>query len=134
MGRVTIALDPENSGRWAFHYQSALRRSVTKRERGGASDEVFDIQVGRTPPGPGGSLLERHRSDRAGTPVLAANAWQDGAPPEPYDARANPRSGLGARVTGHSNDVVSGSRVIGRDLDPFIREEILRHSDSGWPD
>jgi hypothetical protein len=30
--------------------------------------------------------------------------------------------------------VVSGNRVIGRDPDPFIRGEILRHYDSGWPE
>jgi hypothetical protein len=29
--------------------------------------------------------------------------------------------------------VVSGNRIIGRDPDPFIRGEILRHYDSGWP-
>ena len=30
--------------------------------------------------------------------------------------------------------VVKGRQVIGRDPDPWIRNEILRHSDSGWPD
>ena len=37
-------------------------------------------------------------------------------------------------ITPHPNDVRSGDRVIGRDPDPFIRGEILRHYDSGWPD
>jgi hypothetical protein len=32
------------------------------------------------------------------------------------------------------NSVVTGNRVIGRDPDPFIQEEMLRHYDSGWPD
>ena len=30
--------------------------------------------------------------------------------------------------------VVKGRQVIGRDPDSWIRNEILRHSDSGWPD
>jgi hypothetical protein len=30
--------------------------------------------------------------------------------------------------------VTKGRSVIGRDPDPWIRNEILRHSDSGWPD
>jgi hypothetical protein len=34
----------------------------------------------------------------------------------------------------HPNDVVAGGRIIGRDPDPFIRGEILRHYHSGWPD
>jgi len=50
-----------------------------------------------------------------------------------HDAQANPRVGSGQRATG-PDDVVTGNRVIGRDPDPFIRGEILRHSDSGWPD
>ncbi len=38
------------------------------------------------------------------------------------------------RVTRDSDDVVFGGKVIGRDPDPWIREEILRHAESGWPD
>jgi hypothetical protein len=34
----------------------------------------------------------------------------------------------------HPHDVVSGNRIIGRDPDPFIRGELLRHYNSGWPD
>jgi len=30
--------------------------------------------------------------------------------------------------------VISGNRIIGRNPDPFIRGEILRHYDSAWPD
>jgi hypothetical protein len=33
-----------------------------------------------------------------------------------------------------SEEVISGNRVIGHDPDPFIRGEILRHYESGWPD
>src|SRR5712672_949738 len=51
-----------------------------------------------------------------------------------YDTEANPNYGFGPRVTVHPDDVVSGNRIIGRDPDPFIRGEILRHYDSGWPD
>jgi hypothetical protein len=32
------------------------------------------------------------------------------------------------------DDVRAGERVIGRDPDPFIRGEILRHWSLGWPD
>jgi hypothetical protein len=49
------------------------------------------------------------------------------------DVESNARA-EGRPVTRQPNDVVSGHRVIGRDPDPFIRGEILRHSDSGWPD
>ncbi len=56
------------------------------------------------------------------------------AAPTAYDAQANPHYGFGPRVIVQPNDVVSGNRVIGRDPDPFIRGEILRHYDSGWPD
>ena len=44
---------------------------------------------------------------------------------EPVDRR---------HITTHPNDVRSGSRVIGRDPDPFIRGEILRHYNSSWRD
>ena len=56
------------------------------------------------------------------------------AAPQAYDTQANPRYGFGPRVTIQPNDVVSGDRIIGRDPDPFIRGELLRHYDSGWPD
>jgi hypothetical protein len=55
------------------------------------------------------------------------------AAPQAYDTQANPRYGFGPRVTIQPNDV-SGGRIIGRDPDPFIRGELLRHYDSGWPD
>ena len=55
-------------------------------------------------------------------------------PPYAYDTQANPNYGFGPLVPVDPNDVVSGNRIIGRDPDPFIRGEILRHYDSGWPD
>jgi hypothetical protein len=56
------------------------------------------------------------------------------APPYAYDTQANPNYGFGPLVPVDPNDVISGNRIIGRDPDPFIRGEILRHYDSGWPD
>jgi hypothetical protein len=56
------------------------------------------------------------------------------AAPQAYDAQVNPRYRFGPRVTVKPGDVVTGNRIIGRDPDPFIRGEILRHYDSGWPD
>jgi hypothetical protein len=35
---------------------------------------------------------------------------------------------------GDPDAVLKGPQQIGRDPDPWIRNEILRHSDSGWPD
>jgi hypothetical protein len=54
--------------------------------------------------------------------------------PQAYDAEGNPSYGFGPRVTVQPDDVVAGNRIIGRDPDPFIRGELLRHYDSGWPD
>jgi hypothetical protein len=51
-----------------------------------------------------------------------------------YNAQANPNYGFGPRVRVHPNDVIAGDRIIGRDPDPFIRGEILRHYHSGYPD
>src|SRR5690242_12626363 len=55
-------------------------------------------------------------------------------PPLAYDTQANPNYGFGPLRQVGPNDVVSGNRIIGRDPDPFIRGELLRHYDSGWPD
>jgi hypothetical protein len=54
--------------------------------------------------------------------------------PEAYNTQANPNYRLGPRVRVQPNDVVSGESIIGRDPDPFIRGELLRHYHSGWPD
>jgi len=43
----------------------------------------------------------------------------------PFNGRAGPRD---------PNAVMQGNKVIGHDPDPWIRNEILRHSDSAWPD
>jgi hypothetical protein len=39
-----------------------------------------------------------------------------------------------AHATTQRDAVMSGQHRIGSDPDSFIRGEILRHSDSGWPD
>jgi hypothetical protein len=64
----------------------------------------------------------------------AAYGSRHHAAPEAYDAEANPHYGFGPRVRAERDDAVSGHRVIGRDPDPFIRGEVLRHYHSGWPD
>ena len=56
------------------------------------------------------------------------------APPLAYDTQAKPNNGFGPLRQAIGHDVVSGNRIIGRDPDPFIRGELLRHYDSGWPD
>jgi hypothetical protein len=63
-----------------------------------------------------------------------AYAQRHYAAPETHDTQANPHFGSGPRVTAPPNGVMSGNRQIGSDPDPFVRGEILRHSDSGWPD
>ena len=63
-----------------------------------------------------------------------AYAQRHHAPPTAYNTQANPNYGFGPRVRVHPNDVISDDRIIGRDPDPFIRGEILRHYNSGWPD
>src|SRR5258708_4788789 len=66
----------------------------------------------------------------------AANAqphrYQAG--PEVYDTQANPRYGFGPRVSAQPGDVISGDRQIGRDPDPFIRDQLLRDYNSGRTD
>ncbi len=54
-------------------------------------------------------------------PALAQTQERAGANPPSPQARA-------------PGAVVKGGQVIGHDPDPWIRNEILRHSDSGWPD
>ena len=51
-----------------------------------------------------------------------------------YNTQANPYYGFGPRVCIHPHDVVSGDRIVGRDPDPFIRGQLLRAYNSGWPD
>jgi hypothetical protein len=54
--------------------------------------------------------------------------------PQAYDAQANPNYGFGPPVGVQPNDVISGSRQIGRDPDPFVRDQLLREYDSRRPD
>jgi hypothetical protein len=49
----------------------------------------------------------------------------------PESAQSSPSSQNSAR---DPNAVIDKERVIGRDPDPWIRNEIMRHSHSGWPD
>ena len=69
--------------------------------------------------------------------LMAAQA-ADAAPRynggQAYDAQANPNYRFGPRVTVQPGDVVSGNSVIGRDTDPFIRDQLLREFNSGRPD
>jgi hypothetical protein len=60
----------------------------------------------------------------------AAYAKQREAPQGSY-ARAYSR--LGARIAVQPDDIVKDGVVIGRDPDPFIREEMLRHYGVGGP-
>jgi hypothetical protein len=60
----------------------------------------------------------------------AAYAKQHETPTGSY-ARAYSRSG--ARIAVQPDDVVKDGVVIGRDPDPFIREEMLRHFGVGGP-
>jgi hypothetical protein len=64
----------------------------------------------------------------------AASAQPRHQLPEAYDAQANPNYGFGPSVGIQPNDVISGSRQIGRDPDPFVRDQLLREYDSGRPD
>ena len=64
----------------------------------------------------------------------AADAAQRYNGGQAYDAQANPHYRFGPRVTVQPGDVVSGNSVIGRDTDPFIRDQLLREYNSGRPD
>ena len=64
----------------------------------------------------------------------AADAAQRYNGAQAYDAQANPNYRFGPRVTVQPGDVVFGNSVIGRDTDPFIRDQLLREYNSGRPD
>ena len=51
-----------------------------------------------------------------------------------HGAADAPRHHAAPHAAAQLSSVISGNRQIGSDPDPFIRGEILRHSDSGWPD
>jgi hypothetical protein len=63
--------------------------------------------------------------------AASAQPLRHQAVPEAYDTQANPNYGFGPRVTVGPNDVVTGDRAIGRDPDPFIRDQLLRGYNSG---
>jgi hypothetical protein len=52
----------------------------------------------------------------------------------PESTQAAPRAGQNTTGTRDPDAVIDKGRVIARDPDPWIRNEILRHSHSGWPD
>jgi hypothetical protein len=65
--------------------------------------------------------------------LLATPAFaqiRDHAVSSPTPPQAAPHNG---QVT-DPDAVISNGRVIGRDPDPWIRNEMLRHYDSAWPD
>jgi hypothetical protein len=85
-----------------------------------------------------------HRTDKAAPILFAALALLmandaqrhalGAAWPERYVApEAHAYSRLGPRVTVQPDDVVKDGVVIGRDPDPFIRGEMLRHYGVGGP-
>jgi len=45
-----------------------------------------------------------------------------------------PRYAVPGPAVQNPDAVMKGGKAIGHDPDPWIRNEILRHSDSGWPD
>jgi hypothetical protein len=90
--------------------------------------------------------IVRHRTKRAARVVCAALALLiassaqlpllDAAHAEWYAAperHARAYSRLGPRVAVHPDDIVKDGVVIGRDPDPFIRGEMLRHYGVGGP-
>jgi hypothetical protein len=64
-------------------------------------------------------------------PAFAQRSESPAANPSLSQAASQSRHQDGAR---NSDEVMNGQRAIGRDPDPWIRNEILRHSHSGWPD
>jgi hypothetical protein len=65
-------------------------------------------------------------------PALAQRFESPTATPE--SAQAAPRAGQNQAGANDPNAVIDKGKVIGRDPDPWIRNEIMRHSHSGWPD
>jgi hypothetical protein len=66
--------------------------------------------------------------------AVSAQPLRHQSAPEAYDTQANPNYGFGPRVTVGPNDVVTGGREIGRDPDPFVRDQLLREYNSGRTD
>jgi hypothetical protein len=81
-----------------------------------------------------GALLALAALITAEGAYAAGSSQRQGTAPTAYNTQANPNYGFGPRVRVHPHDVISGDRIIGRDPDPFIRGELLRHYHSGYPD
>jgi hypothetical protein len=77
----------------------------------------------------------------------AASAQDNRAAPDAYDQTryldrgtaidsqaTGEEGGAGPRVRVQPNDVVTNGRDIGRDPDPFVRDQLRREYDSGTPD
>jgi len=79
------------------------------------------------------ALISAQRADAAGD-ARRYRAAPTASIPTAYNAQGNPNYGFGPRVRVHPHDVIAGDRIIGRDPDPFIRGELLRHYHSGYPD
>jgi hypothetical protein len=60
------------------------------------------------------------------SPTLAQSA--------PQAQRQHPSHAPDGVTSYESYDVYAGTKRIGRDPDPWIRNEMLRHFHSGWPD
>ena len=73
-----------------------------------------------------GTLFTAEPADAAGY----AQRYQAVPSGYAYNTQANPNYGFGPLVRVHPHDVISGDRIVGRDPDPFIRGEILRHYNS----
>ena len=52
----------------------------------------------------------------------------------PESTQASPRRDQNTNGARDPDAVTDKGRVIGRDPDPWIRNELMRHSHSGWPD
>jgi hypothetical protein len=93
--------------------------------------QIFCLRTNKAPLGLSAALIMLIAANFSQLHLLdAAYAKQHEAPTASY-ARAYSR--LGARVAVQPNDVVKDGVVIGRDPDPFIRAEMLRHYGVGGP-
>jgi hypothetical protein len=100
--------------------QPALRRLL----------QVFHIHASNAPPAIFALVMLIATSSAQLHLIDAAYTKQREAPEASY-GRAYSR--LGARTAIQPDDVVKDCVVIGRDPDPFIREEMLRHYGVGGP-
>jgi hypothetical protein len=93
--------------------------------------QIFCLRTNNAPRGLSAALVMLAAANFSQLHLLDATyARQHEAPTGSY-ARAYSR--LGARIAVQPHDVVKDGVVIGRDPDPFIREEMLRHYGVGGP-